>query len=164
MDRIIDVADFIVRRYKEITGEDLDGLKLQKLLYFTQREAFAILGHAAFDGTFEGWKYGPVCREVYNAYQVNRICAETHDISSEIQYIANNVILGYGSFESWKLSQISHNDISWRNARRGLKPGENGYVPLSNEDIKKDAANVRPYDHIWDMYYDEFDDAEVDDG
>ena len=27
------------------------------------------------------------------------------------------------------------------------------------EDIIKDAEKVRPYDHIWDMYYDEFEDA-----
>ena len=28
-------------------------------------------------------------------------------------------------------------------------------------DIKKDAEKVRPYDHVWDMYYDEFEDIEA---
>ena len=27
----------------------------------------------------------------------------------------------------------------------------------------EDAKKVRPYDHVWDMYYDEFEDAEVTD-
>ena len=27
-------------------------------------------------------------------------------------------------------------------------------------DIQEDAKKVRPYDHVWDMYYDEFEDAE----
>ena len=40
-------------------------------------------------------------------------------------------------------------------------PNENGNVIISIEDIRKDAENVRPYDSVWDMYYDEFDDAEV---
>ncbi len=28
------------------------------------------------------------------------------------------------------------------------------------DDIRKDAEKVRPYDPIWDMYYDEFDNVE----
>ena len=28
------------------------------------------------------------------------------------------------------------------------------------EDIAIDARKVRPYDAVWDMYYDEFDDVE----
>ena len=29
------------------------------------------------------------------------------------------------------------------------------------ENIREDAKNVRPYDYMWDMYYDEFEDYEV---
>ena len=36
---------------------------------------------------------------------------------------------------------------------------ENGYVDLNLDDIREDAKKVRPYDHVWDMYYDEFEDA-----
>lgn len=28
------------------------------------------------------------------------------------------------------------------------------------KDIEEDAKKVRPYDHVWDMYYDEFDDMD----
>ena len=63
MNKIIDVAGYIMKKYQEIAGEKLDELKLHKLLYFTQREAFAVMGEPAFEGTFEGWKYGPVCKE-----------------------------------------------------------------------------------------------------
>ena len=37
---------------------------------------------------------------------------------------------------------------------------ENGDNKLSLEDIEEDAKKVRPYDHIWDMYLDEFEDYE----
>ena len=47
MDKIIDVAAYIVAKYKEMTHETLDEMKLHKLLYFTQRESFAILGKPA---------------------------------------------------------------------------------------------------------------------
>lgn len=158
MDKTIDVAAYILQKYQEITGEALDDMKLHKLLYFTQREAFAIIGRPAFDGVFEGWKYGPVCREVWDNLHTAR--ALTGPVSDEIQYIANNVILEYGSLASWKLSELSHKDVAWQNARRGLAPDENGNRPLSLVDIQADAAKIRPYDHVWDMYYDEFENEE----
>lgn len=161
MDKIINVAAYIVNKYREITGESLDEMKLHKLLYFTQRESIAITGSPAIDGVFEGWKYGPVCREVRDAFYNGEIIVRTDDISDTLQYIANNVIYEYGALETWKLSELSHKDISWKNARRGLLQHEIGTVPLSNEDIKADAAKLRPYDHVWDMYYDEFE-TEVD--
>ena len=62
---------------------------------------------------------------------------------------------------SWKLSEISHKEKSWLNSRKGLEPDQNGNEPLKLADIKEDSRKVRPYDHMWDMYYDEFEDAEV---
>ena len=161
MDRIIDTAAYVAKRYKELTNEVLDEMKLHKLLYFIQRESLAITGEPAFDGVFEGWKFGPVCREVRTNFCEGEIVCHTNDISDNIKYIANNVILEYGSLAAWKLSELSHKDISWKNARRGLAPHENGSVPLNLEDIRIDASKVRPYDHVWDMYYDEFDDEVI---
>lgn len=91
MDKITNVADYIIKRYRELTGEYLDEMKLHKLLYFTQREAFAILGEPAFDGEFEGWKYGPVSREVRNNFMNGEIVVPTQPISDSVQYIASIV-------------------------------------------------------------------------
>ncbi len=71
------------------------------------------------------------------------------------------MILQYGVLASWKLSNISHNEISWENSREGLVEGENSDRPLSIDDIRKDAEKVRPYDSIYGMYYDEFEDVEA---
>lgn len=161
MDRIIDAAAYVTRKYAELAKEVIDEMKLHKLLYFTQRESIAITGEPAFEGVFEGWKFGPVCREVRASFVQGEIICQTNDISDHLKYIANNVILEYGCLATWKLSELSHKDISWRNARRGLAANENGSVPLKLEDIRMDAEKVRPYDHVWDMYYDEFDDEVV---
>lgn len=66
----------------------------------------------------------------------------------------------YSFIEAWKLSELTHKEISWLNSRAGLKNSENGNKELLLDDIKKDAEKVRPYDSVWDMYYDEFDDEE----
>lgn len=161
MDNVINIANYIIKRYKEISKSTLDELKLHKLLYFVQRETFAILGKPAFEEDLEGWKFGPVSKEVRQVYLHNEIIVETEEISPEMQYIVNNVIEEYGALESWKLVEISHGEISWINSRKGFAPNENGNVPLKLSDIEEDAKKVRPYDYVWDMYYDEFDNAEV---
>ena len=86
---------------------------------------------------------------------------EIQDIAPESAYIVKNIVMQYGAFESWKLSDLSHRELSWQNARKGIPEGQNGSIKLKIEDIKKDAEKVRPYDSVWDMYYDEFEDAEV---
>ena len=159
MEKILNVAEYIFKEYYRVTGELIDEMKLQKLLYFSQRETLAILNKPLFNEEFEGWKYGPISREVRTVFTKDGINADTKDIKNESKYIINNVILEYGSLASWKLSEISHKEVSWLNSRKDLKDGENGDRKIKLEDIREDAKKVRPYDHVWDMYYDEFEDV-----
>ena len=161
MEKIINVAQYIFAEYLRITGEVIDEMKLHKLLYFAQRESLAITNTPLFEGEFEGWKYGPVCKEIRNSITRDGIIDYDSDVSDECKYIINNIILEYGALASWKLSELSHKEVSWRNSREGLLEGENGNKKLKLEDIREDAKKVRPYDHVWDMYYDEFEDAEA---
>lgn len=162
MEKIVDIAQYIYEEYKKISGTTIDEMKLHKLLYLVQREALAITGQPLFAEEFEGWKYGPVCREVRNCYtEDGMFCDDIKEISIESAYIVNNIIQQYGAYESWKLSELSHREISWQNSRKGIPDGQNGNRKLRLNDIRKDAEKVRPYDSIWDMYYDEFEDAEV---
>lgn len=161
MEKIINVAQYIFNEYKRVTEEIIDEMKLQKLLYFSQRETFAILNQPLFNEVFEGWKYGPVSREVRTVFTEDGINAQTEDIKSESKYIINNIIQEYGALASWKLSALTHKETSWFNSRKGLKKEENGNVEIKMEDIREDAKKVRPYDYMWDMYYDEFEDYEV---
>lgn len=161
MEKIINAAQYIFSTYKKISGETIDEMKLHKLLYFAQRESFAITNTPLFPEEFEGWKYGPVCKEIRNSITDDGILDYDSDVSDECKYIINNVILEYGSLASWKLSEISHREISWKNSRIGLADGENGNRKLKMEDIREDSRKVRPYDHVWDMYYDEFEDVET---
>ena len=69
------------------------------------------------------------------------------------------------SIDLWPLGSsakyhTAHKETSWEKTRIGLSDGENGSVKLKLEDIRNDAGKVRPYDTVWDMYYDEFDDAQ----
>lgn len=161
MEKVINVAQFIMDVYSKISGHNIDEMKLHKLLYLSQRESYAIMNEPLFQEDFEGWKYGPVCRIVRNEFAEDGLVCETSEISDEAMYIVKNVISQYGFFESWKLSELTHKETSWKNARIGLSSQQNGNRILSKTDIIKDSEKVRPYDSIWDMYYDEFEDSEI---
>ena len=68
MERAINVARYICDEYRKMSGEAIDEMKLHKLLYFSQRESFAITGEPLFIDEFEGWRYGPVCVAVRKSF------------------------------------------------------------------------------------------------
>lgn len=143
MDKIKDVAAFIINDYLGLTGKQLFEMKLHKLLYFTQRESLAVLGEPAFEGDFEGWSYGPVCRELRSVYVNGSIAVPTTLISKEVRQIASKVVHKYGLLDSWKLSKLSLQELSWNKSRKGLTPSEHGGRVIPLEDIREDAKKLR---------------------
>ena len=158
MDKVLDVSKYMYAKYKDMYKEEIDELKLHKLLYFAQRESFAITNTPLFSGQFEGWKHGPVCKVVRTAVCTGEISRGCFEVSDGAMYIVNNILVEYGDMNSWELSKITHGEISWMNSRKGLDEDENGSQVIQIDDIRLDSRKVRPYDHIWDMYYDEFED------
>lgn len=90
---------------------------------------------------------------------------EDHDelnLSTADKYIIENTIYSYGQFATWALRDKSHEEPAWIKSREGLKPAERGDVKIPVTDIKKDAEDIRIYDYQYDMYIDEFEDADED--
>lgn len=160
MERIIDVAQYVFDRYRKVAHENIDEMKLHKLLYFCQRESYAILGKPMFREKMQGWRHGPVSPLVRSYLSDDGMNCETKAVSAEAAYIINNVVEQYAPIASWKLSDMTHREKSWLHAREGLAADQRGNRELLDEDIIDDASHVRPYDSLYDMYYDEFEDAE----
>ena len=60
-----------------------------------------------------------------------------------------NTILSYKDLSDGELEGVMVEQQSWQNAQN--RPGKQYEL----EDIRKDAGEIRPYDHFCDMYYDE---------
>lgn len=165
MEKILNVAKFIYDELKntlKYTDDEIDEMKIHKLLYFSQRQSYALTNSPLFKEDMEAWKFGPVNRKVRASFIKGiGIYDPTEDISPESMYIVKNIILEYGKLNSWELSELTHKETSWKNARLDLKDGENGSKVMSKEDIKHDASKIRPYDLLYDMYYDEFEDCDA---
>ena len=153
---ISNVAGYICDAYRATHGCPIDEMKLQKLLYFAQRESFALVGRELFEEDMEGWFHGPVSMEVRKKFHEGTLDGSGLDLAS--RRIVNNVLMEYGNLSPGSLRDLSHREESWRNARMGLSEKEPGRNTLSKEDIHKDAMKVRPIDYAFGMYFDEFDD------
>lgn len=145
MENVLDVASYIYNKYQSTYGEQISEMKLQKLLYFTQRESFIQNNRPLFDAVFYAWKYGPVLKEVRTAYQQGTLGAIvlSPEVTCRIAPVADYVFSSLGNNDAWSLSRLSHGEFSWKNARGGLSEYENGDNPMKNEDIMQDAIRIR---------------------
>lgn len=79
MFNIYELSIYVVN-YSIMNGYPIDNLKLQKLLYYIQKE-FVNEGNLAFDEPIVCWNWGPAVEVIYNNFK-------TH-VNSKIGYIEN---------------------------------------------------------------------------
>jgi uncharacterized phage-associated protein len=124
---VFDVAAFIQRE-----KDTMPAMKLQKLVYYCQAWSLIWDEQPLFEESIEAWANGPVVRELYNAHR-GKFRVTTSDIRgnpnklNETQHETVQAILrDYGNKSSQFLSDLTHNERPWQEARKGLLPGERG--------------------------------------
>ena len=141
MEKTMCVAKALYDMYYEQNGVHMDQMKMHKLMYFAQRESLMYNNEPLFEGAFYGWKYGPVLKEVRSAYMNNSFLSKSFDkVSTCTVELLKSVLERYGSLSSWKLSSLSHEEFSWKKARKGLEAADDGDVKLSLDAMKVDAT------------------------
>ena len=128
-------ASYIYHRYKEEKGTCIDEMKLHKLLYLSQRESIIVTGEPMFSAPFEAWKYGPVVVEVRDLYRKDALNVPLTKAELEVyKPIFDYVFMNYADKDSWSLSNLTHSETSWKNARKGLGLDEHdGYCRRHQE-------------------------------
>lgn len=141
MEKTMCVAKALYDMYYEQNGVYMDEMKMHKLMYFSQRESLMYNNEPLFDGTFYGWKYGPVLKEVRRAYMYGTLSSKTYEsVSAKTLKLLRSVLERYGYLSSWKLSSLSHEEFSWKKARKGLLASDDGDVELSLDAMRVDAT------------------------
>lgn len=141
MEKTLCVAKALYDMYYEEKGVPMDEMKMHKLMYFSQRESLMYNNEPLFEGTFYGWKYGPVLKEVRSAYLTGTLFSNVHEsVAEKTRTQLKSVLDRYGSLSSWKLSSLSHEEFSWKKARTGLEPDDDGNVELLLDAMRVDAT------------------------
>lgn len=113
MNRALHIAYFLVA----LAGErGISNLKLQKILYFIQREALRTLGRVAFLDRIEAWKFGPVITSVYYEFSgrgslpitVEDINFNPPVFEPEIENIIKMVWKQRKNQEAWQMVNETH--------------------------------------------------------
>jgi uncharacterized phage-associated protein len=118
-----DVAAYILRRTGAITA-----MKLQKLVYYCQAWSLVWEERPIFKARIEAWSNGPVIPQLYQqhrgAFQVSKWPAGNADnLRPEDRTTIDAVLKFYGDKTSQWLSDLTHAEAPWRNARQGLPRG-----------------------------------------
>jgi uncharacterized phage-associated protein len=114
------IADVILAK-AAARGEHLSSMKLQKLLYYVQGEHLAATGELLFNEPIKAWKKGPVVPEIWHRHgrQNYAIPApqQVPEISAFYEHTISCVIDRYLPFTAEQLSEMTHREPPWRNAR-----------------------------------------------
>ena len=137
----VDIAKYVVQKYKEKFDRPLDELKLHKLLYLLYREYIIQYDGKLFEENFYGWKFGPILKSVRKQYESLNDC--NIELNENIKKLINDILDKYGKKSSWSLSRLTHGEIYFKNSRIGIEEGKNGDNPIKYEDIVIDAKNIK---------------------
>ncbi|MFI2562455.1 Panacea domain-containing protein [Nocardia farcinica] len=124
MAQVVDVARYILTKKGPMSA-----MKLQKLVYYSQAWHLVFRGEPLFDSAIEAWANGPVVRELY---QLHRGLYGVHTdafpegcgLTTNESDVVDAVLDTYGDFDATQLSNLTHSELPWIQAREGIPAGE----------------------------------------
>lgn len=126
---VFDVAAYILGQAGEMST-----WKLQKLVYYSQAWSLVWDNRPLFPEPIEAWANGPVCPDLYKAHRgqflVRWIAGNPDNLDDDARETVDGVVAFYGKFTSQQLSDLTHLEWPWRQARGGLPPGAPGHVVI----------------------------------
>ena len=137
MANVFDAAKYILEQLGEMST-----MKLQKLCYYAQAWSLVWDDVPLFNEEFEAWANGPVCPELfYKTQGIFSVTAKdetggTGDLSEDKNDTIDAVLEHYGNHNAQWLSQLTHMEDPWNDARKGIPIG----VGCSNIITKESMA------------------------
>ncbi len=120
MATVFDTAKYILERQGQMST-----MKLQKLCYYSQAWALVWNDEPLFNEDFQAWANGPVCPELFfktqGQFSVNKddIPGNSSVLTKEQLETINTVLEFYGTRDAQWLSQLTHMEEPWQEARKG---------------------------------------------
>lgn len=128
-----DVAAYIVRQCGPMSA-----IKLQKLAYYSYAWHLVWDEDQLFDAHIQAWANGPVVRELYREHRGRFMIdgwplGDAEALTGSERETVDAVLSYYGDKSAAWLSELTHKERPWLDARRGLAPGERGTEPITDE-------------------------------
>lgn len=138
----INIAEYIIKKCDNL-GEEVTNLKLQKILFFIQKENIKKRGKGLFYNAIEAWQYGPVVPDVYYEYSgfgampisYYSLFDSNFLINHKDKELIDSVIDSKINLDPWDLVEKTHvPNGAWDyvSKTRGY------YSPINDSDIKEE--------------------------
>lgn len=123
MATVFDVAEYILKKHGPMTAT-----KLQKLCYYSQAWHLVWDEQPLFEQRIEAWANGPVAPVLYREhrlqYKVDHIAGgDPSKLTADEKATIDVVLDFYGSRSGAELSDLTHREGPWRDARGDTPPG-----------------------------------------
>lgn len=126
-----DVAAYILKKQGSMTA-----MKLQKLVYYCQAWSLVWDEQPLFRSKIEAWANGPVVPELYERhrgqFKITAWDGHPSALNQKQKETVEAVLRVYGNKPSQWLSDLTHQEAPWKEARAGLIPGERGSRVISH--------------------------------
>lgn len=124
---VFDVATYILKNKAPMSA-----MKLQKLIFYSQAMALVWDDIPLFDDDFEAWVNGPVCPALYDKHRGHYIITsddffiseqpDINRIEKDHKDTIDTVLESLADYSPYELSEMTHREDPWKNARKGLSP------------------------------------------
>ena len=126
MASVHDVAAYILHKQGKMTA-----MKLEKLLYYAQAWSLVWDDRRLFNARIEAWANGPVMPSIYRLhrgllYVSHWPSGDRTSLNSTERETVDQVLKVYGNKTSQWLSELTHREKPWKDARCGLGPLDRG--------------------------------------
>lgn len=144
MASVHDVAAYILEKHGPLSA-----MKLQKLVYYSQAWSLVWDDRPLFDERIEAWANGPVVRELYERhrgrFQVDGWDAgNPKELDGDERDTVDAVLDFYGPRSAQWLSDLTHREAPWKDARKGMRDGERGDTEITLEAMMDYYSNIPP--------------------
>jgi len=113
--KALELANYILGKY---SNKEITPLKLQKLVYYVK--SWSLVSNIDLgEIKFYKWNFGPVNKEVYNAFKsfgktvIQQNDSSISNYSTEIQEFINFIVENYIQFDAFTLSAMTHQEEPW---------------------------------------------------
>ncbi|MFQ5954495.1 MAG: Panacea domain-containing protein, partial [Kiloniellales bacterium] len=133
-----DVAKYVLRILKRRGETPVTTWKLQKLVYYAQAWSLVWDDEPIFQNRIEAWAGGPVVPDLYQQHRGRFKIADIaggdwRNLTEDERETVDVVVNHYGQKSAQYLSELTHQERPWREARRGLRPGKRGTREITQD-------------------------------
>lgn len=125
---VFDVTKYIIEKRGPISA-----MKLQKLVYYAQAWSLVWDENPLFNEEIEAWISGPVVPPLFREHKGKYLIQDSDltqgssaNLGDSQRQMVDAVLEYYGDKNSQWLSDLTHMEEPWKEARKGLAPDERG--------------------------------------